>query len=98
MRALLALVVLAVAVGAILARLWATGFSVRMAAKLTVLAAGFVVSIKMALGGYLSLQGEGEPTVAEALGFYASLGLVLFFGVVTLSLWRRGTSGPSSDA
>ena len=98
MRALLVLVVLAVAVGAILARLWATGFSMKMAAKLTVLAAGFVVSIKMAFGGYLSLQGEAEPTVAEALGFYASLGLVLFFGVVTLSLWRRGTSGPSSDA
>ena len=98
MRALLVLVVLALAVGAILARLWVKGFSVRMAAKLTVLAAGFVVSIKMAFGGYLSLQGEDDHTVAEALGFYASLGLVLFFGVVTLSLWRRLTSGPSSDA
>ena len=97
MRALLVLVILAVAVGALLTRLWARGFSVRVAARLTALAAGLVVSIKMALGGYLSLQGEGDPTTAQTLGFYASIGLVLFFGVVTLSLWRRGISAPSSD-
>ena len=96
-RSLLVLAVLAVAVGAILTRLWARGFSVRVAAKLTALAAGLVVSIKMALGGYLSLQSDGDPTTVETLGFYASLGLVLFFGGVTLSLWRRGTSAPSSD-
>ena len=98
MRALLVLAVLAVAVGAVLTRLWARGLSVRVAAKLTALAAGLVVSIKMALGGYLSLQGEGDPSTAETLGFYASIGLVLFFGVVTLSLWRRATSASSSDA
>ncbi len=61
------------------------------------MAAGFVVSVKMVFGGYLALQAE-EPAGIEVLGFYASLGLVLFFGVATLSLWRRGTSGPSSDA
>lgn len=98
MRALLLLVVLAIAVGAILMRLWTNGFPLRTAAKLTVLSAGFVVSIKMAFGGYLSLQGEGETTLAETLGFYGSIGLVLFFGGVTLSLWRRRASNPPSDA
>ena len=98
LRAFLILVALAVAVGAILVRLWVRGFSVRLAAKMIALAAGFVVSIKMAFGGYLTFQGEGEPTAIEALGFYGSLGLVLFFGIVTLSLWWRGTSKPSSDA
>ena len=97
MRVFLVLAALVIAVGAILARLWAIGFPVRAAVKMAALAAGFVVSVKMVFGGYLALQAE-EPAVIEVLGFYASLGLALLFGVATLSLWRRGTSGPSSDA
>ena len=96
-RGFLVLAALVISVGAILVRLWATGFPVRAALKMAALAAGFVVSVKMVFGGYLALH-AGEPAVIEVLGFYASLGLALFFGVATLSLWRRGTSGPSSDA
>ena len=77
--------------------MWALGFTVRAALKTAVLAAGFVVSVKMVLGGYLALQTE-EPALVETVGFYASPGLALFFGVATVSLWRRGTSGPSSNA
>ena len=95
-RALLFAGLMVVAVGAILARLRAGGFSVKVAVKIVALAMGFVVSIKMVLGGYLAIQSEAAPAVIEVLGFYASVGLTLFFGVATFLLWRRGTSGSSS--
>ncbi len=83
-----------IAVGAILAQLWARGIPVRAALKMAAFGAGFVVSVKMILGGYLALQGDGELVVVEVVGFYGSIGLALFFGWVTLSLWRRETSRP----
>ena len=95
-RAILVLAVLSVVLGAILVRLWASGFPARVALKMTFLAAGFVVSVKMVLGGYLALQGETEPTLVRLIGLGASLGLTLFFGAATLSLWRRGTSSSAS--
>ncbi len=81
--------------GVILVRLRAGGLSVKAAVKMAALAAGFVVSVKMVLGGYLAIQAESEPPVIELLGFYGSLGLTLFFAVATFVLWRRGTSRPS---
>ena len=54
--------------------------------------AGFVVSVKMILGGYLALQAEAEPAMVEVVGFYGSIGLALFFGWATLSLWRALSS------
>lgn len=97
-RTLLVLAVLALAVGAILIRLRAGGLPVKTAVKMAALAAGFVVSVKMVLGGYLAIQADAEPPVIEVLGFYGSLGLAVFFGVTTLVLWRRGTSRPSSSS
>ena len=93
-RALLVGAVMLVAVGAILAQLWARGIPVRAALKMAAFGAGFVVSVKMILGGYLALQGDGELAMVEVVGFYGSIGLALFFGWVTLSLWRRETSRP----
>ena len=95
-RALLVGVALLVAVGAILAQLRARGVAVRAALKMAAFGAGFVVSVKMILGGYLGLQGEAEPAMVEVVGFYGSIGLALFFGWVTLSLWRRETSRPDA--
>ncbi len=77
-----------------MAQLWARGIPVRAALKMAAFGAGFVVSVKMILGGYLSLQGDGELVMVEVVGFYGSIGLALFFGWVTLSLWRRETSRP----
>ena len=57
--------------------------------------AGFVVSVKTTLEGYLALQGEAEPTMIEVVGFTGSLGLARCFGWATLSLWRR-TSKPDA--
>ena len=94
MRALLVGAALLVAVGAILAQLWARGVPVRAAIKMAVFGAGFVVSVKMMLGGYLALQGDAEPAMVEVVGFYGSIGLAILFGWVTLSLWRRETSRP----
>ena len=91
-RALLVGAALLIVVGAILARLWAKGVPVRSAIKMAAFGAGFVVSVKMTLGGYLALQADGEPAMVEVVGFYGSIGLALFFGWVTLSLWRRETS------
>ena len=93
-RTLLVGVALLVAVGAILAQLWARGVPVRAAIKMAVFGAGFVVSVKMMLGGYLALQGDAEPAMVEVVGFYGSIGLAILFGWVTLSLWRRETSRP----
>ncbi len=95
-RVLLVGAALLVAVGAILARLRARGVPVRAALKMAAFGAGFVVSVKMMLGGYLALQGEAEPAMVEVVGFYGSIGLALFFGWVTLSLWRRETSRPDA--
>ena len=95
-RTLLVGAALLVAVGAILAQLWARGVPVRAAIKMAVFGAGFVVSVKMMLGGYLALQAEAEPAMVEVVGFYGSIGLALFFGWVTLSLWRRATSRPDA--
>ncbi len=94
-RALLVGAALLVAVGAILAQLWARGVPVRAAIKMAAFGAGFVVSVKMMLGGYLALQ-EAEPAMVEVVGFSGSIGLALFFGWVTLSLWRRETSRPDA--
>ena len=88
-RALLVVSAFMLLVAAIALRLRAGGISVKTAAKMAALGAGFVVSVKMMLGGYLALQ--GEPTVIEIVGFYGSLGLALFFGVATFILWRRGS-------
>ena len=88
-RALLVGAALLVAVGAILVQLRARGVPVRAALKLAGFGAGFVVSVKMMLGGYLALQGEAEPPMVEVVGLYGSIGLALFFGWVTLALWRR---------
>jgi hypothetical protein len=93
-RTLLVGAALLVAVGAILAQLWARGVPVRAAIKMAVFGAGFVVSVKMMLGGYLALQGDAEPAMVEVVGFYGSIGLAILFGWVTLSLWRRETSRP----
>jgi hypothetical protein len=95
-RVLLVAAALVIAVGAVLVQLWARGVPVGVAVKMAGFGAGFVVSVKMTLGGYLSLQGEAEPTLIEVVGFAGSLGLALCFGWATLSLWRRGTS--KSDA
>ena len=94
-RVLVVFVGMFVAAGGILLSLWSRGFRMRVAVKLAGVGAGFVVSIKMVLGSYLALQAE-EPATVDVLGFYASLVLVLFFGVTIFSLWRRGTSKPSS--
>ena len=94
-RALLVGAALLVTVGAILAQLWARRVPVRAALKMAVFGAGFVVSVKMVLGGYLALQ-EAEPAMVEVVGFYGSIGLALLFGWVTLSLWRRETSKPDA--
>ena len=96
MRALLVGAALLVAVGAILVQLRARRVPVRTSLKMAVFGAGFVVSVKMMLGGYLALQGEAEPAMVEVVGFYGSIGLALLFGWVTLSVWRRGTSRPDS--
>ncbi len=69
-----------------MAQLWARGVPVRAAIKLAVFGAGFVVSVKMMLGGYLALQAEAEPGMVEVVGFYGSIGLALLFGWVTLFL------------
>ena len=90
-RVLFVATALLIAVGTMLAQLWVRGMPVRQAIKMAVFGAGFVVSVKMTLGGYLALQGEA-PTTTEVVGFTGSLGLALCFGWVTLSLWRRGTS------
>ena len=95
-RVLLVGAALLVAVGAILAQLWARGVPVRAAIKMAAFGAGFVVSVKMILGGYLALQAEAEPAMVEVVGFYGSIGLALFFGWATLSLWRRETSRPDA--
>ena len=92
MRVLFVATALLIAVGAMLAQLWVRGMPVRQAIKTAVFGAGFVVSVKMTLGGYLALQGGAEPTMIEVVGFAGSLGLALCFGWATLSLWRRGTS------
>jgi len=95
-RVLFVATALLIAVGAMLAQLWARGVPVRVAIKMAGFGAGFVVSVKMTLGGYLALQGEAGPTLIEVVGFAGSLVLALCFGWATLSLWRRGTS--KSDA
>ena len=95
-RALLVGAALLVAVGAILVQLWARRVPVRAAIKMAVFGAGFVVSVKMMLGGYLALQAEAEPTMVEVVGFSGSIGLALLFGWVTLFLWRRETSRPDA--
>ena len=92
-RTLLVGAALLVALGAIMAQLWARGVPVRAAIKMAVFGAGFVVSVKTMLGGYLALQSE-DPAMAEVVGFYGSIGLAILFGWVTLSLWRRETSRP----
>ena len=79
-----------------MAQLWARRVPVRAAIKLAVFGAGFVVSVKMMLGGYLVLQAEAEPGMVEVVGFYGSIGLALLFGWVTLFLWRRETSRPNA--
>ncbi len=79
-----------------MAQLRARRVPVRAALKMAVFGAGFVVSVKMMLGGYLALQGETEPAMVEVVGFYGSIGLALLFGWVTLSLWRRETSKPDA--
>ena len=94
-RTLLVGAALLVALGAILAQLWARGVPVRAAIKMAVFGAGFVVSVKTMLGGYLALQSE-DPAMAEVVGFYGSIGLAILFGWVTLSLWRRETSRPDA--
>ena len=78
-----------------MAQLWARRVPVRAALKMAVFGAGFVVSVKMMLGGYLALQ-EAEPAMVEVVGFYGSIGLALLFGWVTLFLWRRETSRPNA--
>ena len=73
MRALLVGAALLVAVGAILVQLRARRVPVRTSLKMAVFGAGFVVSVKMMLGGYLALQGEAEPAMVEVVGFYGSI-------------------------
>lgn len=92
-RVLLVVVALALLLGAILVRLWAGGLSLKTAAKMAALGAGFVVSVKMMLSGYLALQAQGKPSMIEVFGFYGSLALAVFFGIATFILWRRGANG-----
>lgn len=92
MRGLVILAVLALGAVTILGRLWSLGFPVKLALKMAAVAAGFVVSVKLVMGGYLALRAEAEPELVQVLGFCAALGLTVFFGVATASLWRQGTS------
>ena len=87
---------LLVALGVMLASLWARGVPVRAAIKMAIFGAGFVVSVKMVLGGYLAFQAEEGPAMVEVVGFYGSIGLALFFGWATFSLWRSATSRPDA--
>ena len=91
-RVLLVVAALLIAVGAVLMQLRARGVPVREAIKMAGFGAGFVVSVKMTLGGYLALQGETEATIIEVVGFTGSVVLALCFGWATLSLWRKGAS------
>ena len=99
-RVLLFGLALVVAVVMMLVGLRARGFPVPVALRLGALSAGFVVSVKMVLGSYLVMQGDGVQgdgvAMIDVVGFYGSVGLVLFFGVSTFSLWRRGASKSSS--